>query len=367
MAAAAGLTRWLGSRWAHLDGPHRLTGVDLARGLAVMGMFAAHLVALPAFDAADPTTWVDVASGRSSILFAVLAGVSIGLVTGGRRPVSGLALRAVRARLMARAAVIWALGIVLIATGVPVYVILPAYGILFLLALPFLQLPARTLFVIAGALAVVMPFVQVLLDDLPLWHTAPGELVALVIGWHYPFSTWIAFVLCGLGIGRLDLRSARVGGMLVLAGAVLTVIGYGLAAGPGPVSGYGAAVWTAAPHSSGLLEVVGSGGFALAVLGLCLLVCRTVLRWVVVPLRAVGSMSLTAYTAQLVVWAIVAAVVLGDPGDLSGFRALDPFWPMVWSTLVACTLWAVCAGRGPLEWGLARLTGAVGRAARLER
>ena len=66
------------------------------------------------------------------------------------------------------------------------------------------------------------------------------------------------------------------------------------------------AVWTAEPHSSGLLEVIGSGGFALAVIGLCLLACRTVLTWIVLPLRAVGAMPLTAYTAQLVVWAIVA-------------------------------------------------------------
>ena len=37
------------------------------------------------------------------------------------------------------------IGIVLIATGVPVYVILPAYAILFLLALPLVSLGARAL------------------------------------------------------------------------------------------------------------------------------------------------------------------------------------------------------------------------------
>ncbi len=74
--------------------------------------------------------------------------------------------------------------------------------------------------------------------------------------------------------------------------------------------------------------MVGSGGFALAVIGLCLLACRTALTWVVLPLRAVGAMPLTAYTAQLVVWAIVAVVLLGDPRDLAAFRDLEPFWPM---------------------------------------
>lgn len=363
MAAEAELTGRLARNWNHLDGPGRLAGVDLARGLAVLGMFAAHLIALPDFSWEDPATWLDVASGRSSILFATLAGLSIGLVTGGSAPVAGADLQQARVRLGTRAGLIWVLGILLIATGVPVYVILPAYGILFLLALPFLPLRAGALFAVAAALAVVMPFVQVVLDGLPVWETETGALLDAALGWHYPFPVWIAFVLCGLGIGRLDLRSARTAALLLAAGAALAAVGYGVAAATGPGTGFWNAVWTDAPHSSGLLEVVGSGGFAVAVIGLCLLVCRTPLRWIAVPLRAVGSMPLTAYTAQLVIWAIVAGLVLGDPGDLSGFRALEPFWPMVWGTLIACTAWALLLGRGPLERAVARVAAAAGRGA----
>ncbi len=363
MAAEAELTGRLARNWNHLDGPGRLAGVDLTRGLAVLGMFAAHLIALPDFSWEDPATWLDVASGRSSILFATLAGLSIGLVTGGSAPVAGADLQRARVRLGTRAGLIWVLGILLIATGVPVYVILPAYGILFLLSLPFLPLRSRALFAVAAVLAAVMPFVQVVLDALPLWKTESGALLDAVLGWHYPFTVWIAFLLCGLGIGRLDLRSPRIAALLLAAGAALAAIGYGLAAAAAPGPAYWNAVWTAAPHSTGVLEVVGSGGFAMGVIGLCLLVCRTPLRWIAVPLRAVGSMPLTAYTAQLVVWAIVAGIVLGDPGDLTGFRALEPFWPMVWGTVIACTAWALLLGRGPLEWAVARIADAAGRSA----
>ncbi len=123
---------------------------------------------------------------------------------------------------------------------------------------------------------------------------------------------------------------------------------------PAPVqkprrASYLGALWTARPHSTGLLEVIGSGGFALAVLGVCLLLCRTVLVWVVLPLRAVGAMPLTAYTLQLVVWAAIAAAVLDRVGDLTGFRALEPFWPLTIGTVVLCTAWALLVGRGPLE------------------
>ncbi len=349
---------WLATRWLRLDGPRRLAGIDLARGLAVLGMFAAHLLWTSDFEWSQPGTWADVANGRSSILFATLAGVSVGLAAGGRTRFRGAALRTARVRITARAAFVWVLGLILVATGVPVYVILPAYGILFLLTIPFLSLPARTLFIVAGALGALMPFVQVLLDALPFWQTVPGELLSVVVGWHYPFTTWIAFVLCGLGVGRLDLRSARAPALVLGAGAALAAIGYGLDAvsGPGDESSYWGAVWTARAHSTGLLEVIGSGGFALAVIGACLLACRTWLRWVAVPLRAVGAMPLTAYTAQLVVWAAIATSALGDVGDLAGFRDLQPFWPMAIGTVVGCTLWALLVGRGPLEWAVDRVS-----------
>ncbi len=121
-------------------------------------------------------------------------------------------------------------------------------------------------------------------------------------------------------------------------------------------------MWSADPHSSGLFEVIGSGGFALAVIGASLLLCRSVLTWIVLPVRAVGAMPLTAYTAQLVAWAIVAAAVLGDTGDLVGFRDLDPFWPLSLGLLAACTAWALLIGRGPLEWVLDRISRLVSRA-----
>ncbi len=346
---------WLASRWDRLNGRQRVAGVDLARGLAVIGMVAAHLLWIDDLDFADAATWVAVVDGRSSILFATLAGVSIGLVTGGRQPLPPPELRLARGRLVVRAALLWVLGVFLIATGVPVFVILPAYAILFLLALPLVSLRARTLFLLAAGLALVMPFVQPVLDHLPIWSTQSGQLLAAVIGWHYPFPVWIAFVVAGLGVARAGILSLRVQLWTLGAGALLATAGYGLHAGtrgdaaPSSIS-YWDEVWTAEPHSSGLLEVIGSGGFALATIGLCLLLCRTLLTWVVLPLRAVGAMPLTAYTAQLVIWAIAATVILGNPGDLRGFRDLEPFWPITEVLVIACTVWALLIGRGPLEW-----------------
>ena len=331
--------------------PGRLAGIDLARGLAIVGMLAAHLLDP---GAPDTPAWAGVADGRSSILFATLAGVSIGLVTGGVRPLAGAAMRTARGRLAVRAAALYAIGILLIATGVPVYVILPAYALLFVLAIPFTGLGARALLAAAAVSALVMPFVHAWVDRAPFWQTGAGQQVVLLVGWHYPFPVWIAFVLAGMGLARWDLRDTATQLRLLFAGGLLAGVGYGLALltgadGQVASSSLWGAVWTARPHSSGILEVVGSGGFAIAVIGACLLLCRTPLTWVVLPLRAAGAMPLTAYVAQLLVWAVWAWLALGSTQPLTAFRALHPFWPITLGILVGCTVWALLWGRGPLE------------------
>ncbi|GAA5025305.1 heparan-alpha-glucosaminide N-acetyltransferase domain-containing protein [Microbacterium fluvii] len=370
MAAAAGLTAHL----RRLNAPPRFAGVDLARGLAVMGMLAAHLSALPDLVWADPSTWGGIAAGRSSILFATLAGVSIALVTGGTTPLRGSARARACGRLAVRAALLWVLGVVLISTGVPVYVILPAYAVLFVLALPFTGLSARVLLPLAAVWAIVSPFLLVLIDSWEFWATPAAEQVVQGLGWHYPFVTWITFVLAGMGAARAGLQRSRVQWWLLGGGAALAALGYGWDAVAGLPEGaipvrWWVGVWTAQAHSGGILEVVGSGGFALAVLGACLLLCRSIraaaephrpaavaISWLTLPLRAVGAMPLTAYTGQLVVWAIASAVLLGSSGDLSGFRALDPFWWFALITLAGCTAWALLVGRGPLEQLTMRVT-----------
>src|SRR5688500_7670584 len=83
----------------------RLAGVDAARGLAVLGMVAVHV--LPTEDADGTVTLAEqLAGGRSSAAFAVLAGVGVALAT--RR---GTDRWRQRLRLLLRALLIGALGL----------------------------------------------------------------------------------------------------------------------------------------------------------------------------------------------------------------------------------------------------------------
>lgn len=350
MAAATGLIenpRRLPANLRRLSAPPRAQGVDLARGLAVLGMLAAHLLVIAPFQWRDPSTWVDVVNGRSSILFATLAGVSLALSTGGARRFAAERMRVARRRIVVRAGLLWLLGVALIATGVPIIVILPAYGILFLLAAPLLTVSVPVLWGIAVGAAVTVPWV------LPLWNVVLSALpasaeLAQLIGWHYPFPLWIAFVAAGLAVGRSAMASAGYQAVL-LVGAGLVAAGAFALAVVEPADPYLRVVWSADAHSSGLGEAVGSGAFALAVLAACLLVCRTPLTWILLPLRAVGSMPLTAYTGQILAWAVVATVWVPAVGDGAGMRELDPFLPFASTTIVLCTAWTLLWGRGPLE------------------
>ncbi|MFT4234974.1 MAG: heparan-alpha-glucosaminide N-acetyltransferase domain-containing protein [Microbacterium sp.] len=356
MAAEAGRLK---ARIDRLDAPKRTAGIDLARGIAVIGMFTAHLVETPEFEWGTPSSWEALAHGNSSILFATLAGVSIALVTGGQAPVARDRAGTARGRIALRAVCIWLIGVLLLGLGTPIYIILPAYGILYLVALPVLRWRAPALFAAALVTAVAGPFLVYAINLWPGWSTQGGTLLEELTGWHYPWVLWAAFVFCGMGIGRLNLRDVQVAGGLAVIGLILASRIYGrlrVRLEGEPQSGLLGTVFSAEPHSSSLLESLGSGGFAMLVIAVCLLIClrrapRPVaipVRIITWPLRALGAMPLTAYTLQVVVWAVMQATV-GDP------RYFPTFWPLTLAMLAFCTLWALLVGRGPLEAGISAL------------
>lgn len=340
---------------ARLIGGDRIVGIDVARGLAVLGMFGAHIGITEPWEWGDPSTWLDVVNGRSSILFATLAGVSIAILSGRDHPVSGDALRAARIRILVRAAIIFVLGAVLELLGTNVAVILPYYALLFLAALPVLRIRPSILFGLAGLTAIVAPvLVRVLtfaMGDIPL-QGASGFLLELLASGYYPVLIWIAFLFAGLGVGRLDLRSVRVQLILLVTGIGLAVIGYGLVPLLEPVadSFWGGFV-TSEAHSGSPFEVIGSTGFAIAVIGLCLLATGP-LRWVLFPVAAVGSMALSVYTLQII------AIAVLDPWLSSGAGNCAWLWFTV-AALVLASAWALTLGRGPIERFLTRISGQV--------
>ncbi|WP_298458057.1 DUF418 domain-containing protein [uncultured Cellulomonas sp.] len=326
----------------------RIRGVDVARGLAVLGMMSAH-VGVIGPDLWSTDGWLGIVDGRSSALFAVLAGLSIALLSGGPVAPDGAAVRRVRVRVLVRGAVLLLLGTVLTALGTPIAVILPSYGVLFALALPALRLPPAVLVTLAAAVAVGGPAICFpLVAALTAAGDPPTGLLELLIAGYYPAVIWMAYVLAGLAVGRSDLRSGRLRGRLLATGVALAVVGYGggvlgtaLAAGqPAGVLAF----LSVEPHADSTVEVTGNIGVALVVLVVCLWVAD---RWprTVAPIAATGALALTAYCTHIVVIAVLGPQVVREPrvGVHVAFLVV---------TVLLATLWRRLLGRGPLERGL---------------
>jgi hypothetical protein len=204
----------------------RLAGVDLARGLAVFGMFAAHVGPDPATEGGLLGAVMQLAHGRSSALFAMLAGVSLALMTGRQQPKTGVGGRQAMVRILARAVILLALGTVLTMLDTPVDVIIAYYGVYFLLALPLIRLRALTLAVIAAVLTVVGPLASFVIRS--AFDVGPPDGIGgLLLTGTYPAITWMPFVVAGMALGRIDLTSDSVLTRLGLLGPALALLGYG--------------------------------------------------------------------------------------------------------------------------------------------
>lgn len=218
----------------------RLVGVDLARALAVFGMYVVHIG--PPLSATDGVaTWVRyMADGHSSVLFATLAGFSLMLLAGRREPKTGLPGRQAKARIAIRAVVLLALGTAM-AMEYGGVIILGFYGVYFLLALPLVRLRARTLAITAAAFALATPQLSFALNSLltesvqrninaydPLHRLSDVGVLDLLFTGFYPAITWMSFVIAGMALARLDLSQAAVQWRLAALGAGLTVAAYGM-------------------------------------------------------------------------------------------------------------------------------------------
>ena len=358
-------------------GKVRIAGLDLARGLAVLGMIGAHLD-LTENLSWSPASWQALVYGRPAVLFGVLAGVSIALLSGGTRPATGDDLMRARVRIMVRAAWVFLIGGLLELLGTEVLVILGVYAVLFVLALPFLRWSPRRLLLLAAGLAVVAPPASLLLSQVAVMAEAETAFASLVLTGAYPVLWWWAFVLVGLAIGRLDLFARRVRAILFLAGAAAAVAGYALGWLSTQLLANGVAVsepadayermpgWTeesigqwewawlsgAQPHTGTPFWLLASAGVATAVIAACLVAADASPR-LTYPVASVGAMALTAYSLHIVVLGLF-------PPDGS-------FGGLIWVLFIAGAIvfavtWRLLVGRGPLE---RLLTWSSNRAARL--
>lgn len=374
----------------------RLRGIDAARGLALLGMMATHL--LPTFEsnAALTPTWIGLTfSGRAAALFAVLAGIGLALSTGKQVPAEGARLGAARRGIALRAAVIAVVGLTLGGLEVNLAIILVHYAVLFLCVLPFLGLKPKALCAWAAGWILLSPVLAYLLRPWllasnpplklghnPSWEdlSTPGQLVGdLFLTGYYPVVQWISYLLVGLLIGRLPLTKALMPWLLLVGGTVLALFTKSLGVAAMESWGGRAALedvlnapnypldsvlqvnltgvpqegswwWlaSAAPHSGTALDLAHTSAVAAAVVGACLLLGRLA-DWLdldlLLPLRGAGAMTLTLYTVH--VWVVSGFYLKPLP---EGWTEDGMYFAHAATAVIVGMVFVLLKWRGPLEW-----------------
>lgn len=372
----------------------RIIGLDVARALALVGMMATHI--LPAVEGGELGLSHQLASGRASALFAVLAGVSIALMSGRTTPQRGRERLATAAGLAVRALIIAGIGLLLAAADSGIAVILTYYGVLFLLAIPFLGLRAPALAVLSGVWLVVAPVVSHLVRPAlpaPSYRSPAVESLAdpwqllteLTFTGYYPAVPWVAYLLAGMAIGRLSLGPRRTTIRLAVVGATLAALSWlvseALLSTPGvrrtlgeTFTGRGAFDslsltldrglygttptgswwWLAvhAPHSATPFDLAHTIGTSLLVIAACLAVGRIAARPLAVLFGA-GAMTLTLYSAH---------VASRHPGWWDG-DDMATYLAQVGLVLLVGAAFRAAGSRGPLETLVTAVQNAVRRAA----
>lgn len=377
----------------------RLTGIDVARGLAVLGMYAVHVGPDPAKGGIG--VLFKPFQGHSAALFAVLAGVSIALMSGGRKPKTGRARTEVALRLGTRAPLLIALGLWLTGLDTGYVIILAYYGVCFLFAIPWLRFGVKVLAGAAIVAATVFPLVSFAIRGQILPRSLvflPPDLVpedftgsipalthaavVLVFTGTFPALNLMTYVFAGMAIGRMDLGSPTLCRRLLLGGAALAVVGSLLSwvatdllggmqavyralgpeaakAGLSPEAYFRlnssfihgsppttSLAWQLLPTESSYtpFDFVISIGAAAAVIGGCQLLMPRFER-VLRPLRDLGGRVLSAYVLHLFVISL-----LWTKGQ-DEFSLLH-FVEFSVVAVVAAVAWRRWIGRGPLEWVL---------------
>ncbi|MFN3218358.1 MAG: heparan-alpha-glucosaminide N-acetyltransferase domain-containing protein [Acidimicrobiales bacterium] len=207
----------------------RVAAIDIARGVALLGMFTVHV---PSMAERPNGAWdwiLEAPSGRAAVLFFMLSGVSLSLIS---RKGSRSAEPSV---LVARGAVLLLFGLVMTQFWFGSS-ILVQYGLVFLVAPWLFRRSARTLLALAAGTLLVGPVVvEVLGINASSWISTHAEITT---GWlgqtiasaflsTHALVVWLGFFCIGLLVGRADLtrrrNAARTLGIGLALGAAATV------------------------------------------------------------------------------------------------------------------------------------------------
>ena len=284
----------------------RFDGIDLARGLAIVGMVFAHL-GPTGFDGGVVADYTSTAfAGYPSALFAVLAGVSLGLFheRGADDPVR------TRLATLVRGVILLVAGTLMSMVQSTIAIVLSTIAVIYLLLFWLPRCKTWVIAVIIAVLAAVSSVGFVLVGLVPFGF----ELFMP----PYPVLAWLTYGAVGVLVHRFLVGNTKAQAIAVVPALLLAAVGFVIRVNNAAVFPYDPlADYTEPqfdkeplvqllltqsfePHTGMFGDLLASITCAIAVICLCCLFCQV--RWANIlayPLRAVGAMALTTYVAHV--------------------------------------------------------------------
>lgn len=355
----------------------RIVGFDIARALAVFGMVVVNFKVVMVAEK-NGLSWLDrtvgLLDGRAAATFVVLAGAGISLLSQkARASGDAVQLAQVRTTLLKRAVFLFTVG--LLYTPIWPGDILHFYGVYIAVAALLLAAPARRLWTIATALVLVFPPMLFTLDYERGWDwatlsydglwTPAGMVRNLFFNGFHPVIPWLAFLLVGMVLGRLDMGNATIRKRVFAWGVGVAlaseVVSWLLIRALSPGEAHGdlgaiAAIFGTEPMPPMPLYVLAGGGVACAVIATAIALGERYqgAAWLR-PFVATGQLALTLYVAHVVVGMAVLDVIGRLENQTLPFALLCSVLFYALAMLFA-SLWRTRFRQGPLEAVMRTLT-----------
>ena len=340
----------------------RLLSLDPVRGLAVIGMFIQH------FALNERNSFV---SGNTIILFMLCSGISYTIMTDGMTG-RGIADSAVYTRILVRSVFIDLIGYVLLMLNGPFGMVLPAYAMLFLIAIPLTKLSRKHLLIFTSVSFLVCPVIM----QIGLSLFANAAVLADIAGGPLSAAAWLPVFAAGMLAGRYTLTEKHIWKKFMVLGTsilipaklfaltvlprISAIVVNWMIEHPGSTDIDEYAVWphntmpiqwhmlfVDAPQGGSAFELLIGLGGSLFVLGVFCLIEKKA-KCILMPFCAAGRIALSLYAAQFV-FAWVVALLGGDVtawnlGSVFGADLLLGISILVLSVLITRV------GKGPLEF-----------------
>lgn len=316
----------------------RLLALDAIRGLAVIGMYIQHFAL---------SEWSSFVSGNTMILFMLCSGISYTIMIQGMKQ-KAIELSAIRTRILARSVFIDLVGYLILMLNGPFGVVLQAYAMIFLLALPLTKCSTKILATISAISFVVCP--PLMLIGMSLFEKV--VLLRDIAGGPSSALAWFPVFTAGMVIGRLNLSNAATAVRLAVIGIIILIPVklFSIFALPGIYKSFcnwllqvyntspsipdPYAVWPQntlaplwqmlfidAPQGGSSFELlIGTGGSLILIATVLLLEKR--ISWLLKSFAKVGLVSLTLYSIQFIIAWILMLIDI-NPTSIAQFPMGD--------------------------------------------